>query len=149
MAAERDIRVRDPVKGGLETTSTYCERQEIHTSMSKSGSRRTAEPNKVMYCIKLANCHMSRSCRRNVGFATCSPSSTTSSSRARFLAGIVVAVCVVGGVKCGLQCWLIPKNTEGVLQEEVSCSTRVKSHKIGGRKSQDPKEYVFMYSLQS
>jgi len=71
--------------------------EEIHTSMSKSGSRRTAEPNKVMYCIKLANCHMSRSCWRNVGLATCCPSSTTSSSLARFLAGIVVAVCVVGG----------------------------------------------------
>lgn len=65
-------------------------RKPGHTSMSKSLSILTASPNKLIYCARLANCHMLRSVCSVLGAST--GSSASISSRARFRAGIVRSV---------------------------------------------------------
>jgi hypothetical protein len=58
--------------------------------MSKSLSILTASPNRLMYCARLANCHMLRSLCNVLGSATAA--SVSISPWARFRAGMVRSV---------------------------------------------------------
>lgn len=74
-----------------ETRPAHAQKHLAHsrlTSMSKSLSIFTASPNREMYCVRFANCHMFRSFFSVLGVSICS--STSISLAARLRAGIVV-----------------------------------------------------------